>query len=157
MRNGYIICAISYDAAHLVAAAEGLPPASITTTDWSFFPKMKEPKLLNDATNFLLRIPGNSRGLYCALEKMLDVASVYREEYTGLKNHRLLLDAVGKIQRGTTDCVLVKFWLSPERLRELEMEYFQLEEESYWRGYRMCLEEPECAKLVRTTFANRSC
>ena len=62
MRNGYIFCAITYSEAHLVAAAEGLPPASITTTDWSFFPQVKEPKRLEDATYFLLRIPGNSRG-----------------------------------------------------------------------------------------------
>ena len=157
MRNGYIICAIAYDAAHLVAAAEGLPPASITTTDWSFFPKIEEPKLLNDATNFLLRIPGHSRGLYCALEEMLDVAGVYREEYTGLRNHQLLLDAVGKIRRGTTDRVLVEFWLSPERIRHRELEFFQSMEEDNWRGHQMCLEDPGCAQFVRKTFPARAC
>ena len=88
----------------------------------------------------------------------MDVAGVYREscDYTGLKNHRRLLEAVGKIQRGTTDRAVVDFWLSPERIRERELEYFEWEEASYWRGYHMCLEEPECAKLVRKTFANRS-
>ena len=109
MRNGYIICAITYNEAHLVAAAEGLPPASITTTDWSYFPQIKKLKPMEGATYFLLRIPGNSRGLYRALEEMMDVAGVYREscDYTGLKNHRRLLDAVGKIQRGTTDRAVV--------------------------------------------------
>ena len=29
MRNGYIICAITYNEAYLMAAAEGLPPASV--------------------------------------------------------------------------------------------------------------------------------
>jgi hypothetical protein len=157
MRNGYIICEIAFDAAHLVAAAEGLPPASVTTTDWSFFPKVREPKLLNDATYFLLLIPGSSKGLYCALEEMLDVADVYREEYIGLKNHRLILDAVGKIQRGTTDRVLVDFWLSSERIRQREMETFQSLEESDWRGYQMCMEDPGCAAFARQTFPARTC
>ena len=85
MRNGYIICAITYSEAHLVAAAEGLPPASVTTTDWSYFPQIKKLKPMEGATYFLLRIPGNSRGLYRALEEMMDVAGVYREscDYTG--------------------------------------------------------------------------
>jgi hypothetical protein len=158
MRNGYILCAIVYNEAHLLAAIEGLPPDSIATTDWSVFPRLKEqPNFLDDATYFLLRIPGDSKGLYRALEEMMDVAGVYREGYEGLKNHRRLLDAVGKIQRGTSDRAVVDFWLSPERLRQLEMEYFQSEEDSYWRGYRMCLEDPGCAKHARTTFANRSC
>ena len=155
MRNGYIICALSYNEAHLVAAAEELPPASIATTDWSYFPQIKKFKPMEGATYFLLRIPGNSRGLDRALEEMMDVAGVYREscDYTGLKNHRRLLEALGKIQRGTTDRVVVDFWLSPERIRERELEYFEWEEVSYWRGYQMCLEDPECAKLVRKTFA----
>ena len=157
MRNGYIICAITYNEAYLMAAAEGLPPASVKTTDWSFFPRMPTHRLTDDATYFLLRIPGNSKGLYRVLEEMMDVAGVYREscDYTGLKNHRRLLDAVGKIQRGTTDRAVVDFWLSPERIRERELDYFESEEASYWRGYQMCLEEPECAKVVRMTFANR--
>jgi hypothetical protein len=157
MRNGHIICAITYSEAHLVAATEGLPPTSVTTADWSYFPQIKKLKPMQGATYFLLRIPGNSHGLYRALEEMMDIAGVYREsfDYTGLKNHRRLLDAVAKIQRGTTDRVAVDFWLSPEHIRERELEYFEWEEVSYWRGYQMCLEEPECAKLVRTTFANR--
>ena len=75
----------------------------------------------------------------------------------GSRNTAGCLMLVREIQRGTTDRVVVDFWLSPERIRERELEYFEWEEKSYWRGYRMCLEEPECAKLVRKTFANRSC
>ena len=120
---------------------------------------MPTHRLTDDATYFLLRIPGDSKGLYRVLEQMMDVAGVYREscDYTGLKNHRRLLEAVGKIQRGTSDRVVVDFWLSPERIRKRELDYFESAEASYWRGYRMCLEDPECAKLVRRTFANRAC
>ena len=50
--------------------------------------------------------------------------------------------------------MVVDFWLSPERIRQREMDYFEWEEASYWRGYQMCLEDPECAKHVRTTFTN---
>ena len=103
---------------------ESLPPASVTTTDWSVYPLMRALKLIDDATYFLLRITGNSKGLYRALEEMMDVAGVYGEryDYTGLKNHRRLLDAVGKIQRGTTDRMVADFWLSPKRIRQREME-----------------------------------
>jgi hypothetical protein len=31
MKNGYIICALASDAAHIVLAADGLPPASVET------------------------------------------------------------------------------------------------------------------------------
>ena len=157
MRIGYIICGIAYDAAHLVAAQERLPPSSVTTTDWSFFPKTNRLKLLNDATYFLLRIPGNSRGLYRALEEMSDIAGVYREGFTGLRNHRLLLDAASKIRCGATKRVLVEFWLSPERVRERETEVFQELEEDWWRGHLMCLEDPGCAEVARQSFQTRAC
>jgi hypothetical protein len=137
-----------------MATAEGPPPASVMTSDWSYFPVAMVPKLVEDATYFLLRIPGDAKGLYRALEEMMDVAGVYREGYVGIKNHRRLLEGVGKIQRGTTDRVVFDFWLSPERLRQLELGFFESEEESYWRGYQMCMEDPGCAKYARTTFAN---
>ena len=33
--------------------------------------------------------------------------------------------------------MVVDFWLSPERIRQREMDYFEWEEASYWRGYQM--------------------
>lgn len=149
MKNGYIICALAYDAGHVVLAAEGLPPVSIGTTDWSQFPRIREQQLLTDTFYFLLRIPGNARGLYRALEGIMDVAGVYREGYDGLENHRLLLDAVGRIRRCAVDRVRLDFKLSPERTRLRELEFFQVEEEADWGGYLRCLEDPGCAEVLR--------
>jgi hypothetical protein len=149
MRNGYIICGLAYDAAHIVLAADGLPPQSTETTDWSQFPMIREPRLLLHGTYFLLRIPGSAAGLYIAVERIMDVASVYREGYSGLDNHRLLSDAIGKIRRCTTDRVLIHFTLSPERIRQRELEIFQAEEASDWGGYLGCLEDPGCAEVLR--------
>ena len=125
MRYGYILCGLAADAAHVVLAAND-PPPSIPTSDWSQFPVSKQPKLLIEGTGtyFLLRVPGDAKGLYRALEELMDVAGVHREGYAGLENHRLLLAAVGKVRIGATDRVLVNFTLSPERLLLQEMEHF---------------------------------
>ena len=48
MRYGYIICGLAFDAAHIVLAANGPPPTSIQTTDWSMIPSSKNPGLVND-------------------------------------------------------------------------------------------------------------
>jgi hypothetical protein len=90
VRFGYIICGLAPDAAHVVLAADD-PPPSIKTTDWSHFPAIKRPELLIEGTGtyFLVRIPGDAKGLWRALEEMMDVSSVYREDYGGLENHRL--------------------------------------------------------------------
>ena len=149
MRNGYIICGLAYDAAHVVLATDGLPPASIGTTDWSLFPMIREPQLLMDGTYFLLRIPGDAKGLWRVLEEIMDVADVYREGYAGLENHRFLLTAVTKIRNGATDRVLVNFTLSPERIRLRELEFFQQEEAVAWSGHLRCLEDPGCAAVLR--------
>ena len=116
MRYGYIICGLAHDAAHVVLAATE-PPPPIKTTDWSQFPAMPQPNLLIEGTGtyFLLRIPGNAKGLWTALEAMMDVAGVHRDGYAGLENHRLLLTAVGKVRIGATDRVVLDFTLSPER------------------------------------------
>ena len=149
MRNGYISCGLAFDAAHIVLAADGLPPASIETSDWSVFPEMERPQLVNYGSHFLLRIPGNAKGLYRALEDMMDVAGVHREGYAGLENHRSLLTAVTKIRCGATDRVLVNFTLSPERIRLEELEFFQREEAVAWSGHLRCLEDPGCAEVFR--------
>ena len=135
MRNGYIICGLAYDAAHVVLATDGLPPASIGTTDWSLFPMIREPQLLMDGTYFLLRIPGSADGLFRAVEQIMDVAGVYREGCDGSQNRRLLLEAIGKIRRRAADRMVVDFTLSPEHLRLRELNIFQWEEAGDWSGY----------------------
>jgi hypothetical protein len=99
MRNGYVICGLAYEVGYVQIAADGLPPSSVKTTDWSQFPRIKKPKLLDDGTYFLLRIPGDAKGLWRAIEEIMDVAGVYREGDSGLANPRLLLAAIGKIRR----------------------------------------------------------
>ena len=150
MRFGYIICGLAHDAAHVVLAATE-PPPPIKTTDWSQFPAMPQPNLLIEGTGtyFLLRIPGNAKGLWTVLEEMMGVAGVYREGYAGQENHRLLLTAVGKVRIGATDRVLVNFTLSPERHRLQEMERFQELEADWWSGHQRCLEAPGCAEVFR--------
>ena len=149
MRNGYIICGLARDAAHIVLGAKGLPPVSIKTTDWSLFPGIKRPKLLIEGTGtyFLLRVPGDARGLWRSLEEMLDIAGVHRDGYAGLENHRLLLTAVGKVRIGSTDRVLVDFTLSPEQLRLQEMERFEVLAADWWSGHQRCLADPGCAEV----------
>jgi hypothetical protein len=149
MRNGHLICGLAFDAAYLVLATDGLPGAWIKTTDWSQFPITKEPMLLVGGTYFLLRIPGDARGLYRALEEMMDVASVHRDGFVGLTNHRLLLTAVTRIRVGAADRALVNFTLSPEQQRLEEMEFFQREEAAAWSGRLQCLEDPGCAEVLR--------
>ena len=149
MRNGYIICGLAHDAAHIVLAEEGLPPTSIHTTDWSVFPGIEDPQLVVDGSCFLVRAPGDAKGLYRALEEMMDVAGVHRDGYAGLENHRLLLTAVGKVRIGATDRVLVDFTLSPERLRLQEMERFQEEHAEWWSAHLRCMEDPGCAEIFR--------
>jgi hypothetical protein len=150
MRYGYIICALAHDAAHVVLASND-PPAFIETTDWSQFPAIKRPRLLIEGTGtyFLLRVPGSAKGLYRALEEMMDVAGVHRDGYVGLENHRALLTAVGKVRIGATDRVLVDFTLSPERLRLQEMERFEAEHADWWSGHCRCLSDPGCAEVFR--------
>ena len=150
MRYGYIICALAHDAGHIVLAAKD-PPPSIKTTDWSQFPVMPQPNLLIEGTGtyFLLRIPGDAKGLWTSLEAMMDVAGVHRGGYAGLENHRLLLTSVGKVRIGATDRVLVDFALSPVRHRLLEMERFQELEADWWSGHQRCLEDPGCAAVFR--------
>jgi hypothetical protein len=149
VRHGYIICGLAYDAAHVVLASDGLPPASIATTDWSVFPGIEDPQLVIDGSCFLLRIPGDAKGLYRALEEMMDVASVHRDGYAGLENHRLLLSAVIKICCGATDRVRVDFSLSPEKFRLQEMSRFQDEHAEWWSAHLRCLEDPGCAEVFR--------
>ena len=151
MRFGYIICALAKDAAHVVLASDDPPPPSTETTDWSLFPGIKRPKLLIEGTGtyFLLRIPGDAKGLFRALEEMMDVAGTYRDGYAGLENHRLLLSAVGKVRIGASNRVIVDFTLSPERLRLQEMERFQELEADWWSGHQRCLEDPGCAEVFR--------
>ena len=149
MRNGYITCKLAYDVAHIVKAADGLPPTSIKATDWSQLPKVEEPRPIVDSTSFLLRIPGSAEGLFRAVEQIMDAAGVYREGYDGLENHRLLLRAIGKIRRCTTDRVLVDLTLSPESIRLRRLDIFQWEEASDWGGYLGCLEDPGCAEVLR--------
>src|SRR5436190_746211 len=71
MRFGYIVCGLAHDAAHVVLAAKD-PPPSIPSTDWSQFPAMPQPNLLIEGTGtyFLLRIPGDAKGLWTALEEI---------------------------------------------------------------------------------------
>ncbi len=151
MRYGYIICGLAHDAAHIVLATDDPPPASVETADWSQFPKIREPKLLIEGTGtyFLLRIPGHAKGLYRALEEMMDLAGVHREGYWGLDNHRLLLTAVAKVRNGATDRVLVNFTLSPEQQRLRELEFLEREEAVAWSGHLQCLEDPGCAEVFR--------
>jgi hypothetical protein len=151
MRNGYILCELDFDSAHVVLVAEGLPPRTIETTDWSRFPVIKKPRLLIDGTGayFLLRIPGSAKGLYRALEELMVVAGVHRDGYAGLENHRALLTAVTKVRNGATDRVVVNFTLSPEQQRLEEMELFQTEEAAAWFGRLRCLEDPGCAEVLR--------
>src|SRR6185369_12414777 len=98
---------------------------------------------------FVVGIPGDAKGLWTALEEMMDVAGVHRDGYPGLENHKLLLTAVRKIRTGATDRVLVDFTLSPERLRLQEMERFQELEADWWSGHCRCLEDPGCADVFR--------
>jgi hypothetical protein len=135
----------------LLRARRPSPEGYVETTDCSQFPKIREPTLLIEGTGtyFLLRVPGDAKGLYRALEEMMDVAAVYREGYWGLDNHRLLLTAVTKIRNGATDRVLVNFSLSPERQRLDELEFFEREEAVAWSGRLQCLEDPGCAEVFR--------
>ena len=147
MKNGYVICGLAYDAGHVVLAVDGLPPASIETTDWSQFPMIRLPRLLTDGTYFLMRRPGNAAGLYRSIEQVMDVADVYREGYAGVENHKLLLTAITNIRCGATDRVSIDFTLSPERLRLEEMNFFQQEEAVAWSAHLRCLEDPGCAEV----------
>ena len=150
MRYGYIIWGLAHDAAHVVLAAKD-PPPSIKATDWSRFPAMPQPNLLIEGTGtyFLLRVPGDAKGLWTALEQIMDVAGVHREGYAGQENHRLLLTAVGKVRIGATDRVVLDFTLSPEQHRLQEMERFEEEHADWWSGHQRCLEDPGCAQVFR--------
>ena len=143
------MCGLAHDAAQIVLAEDGLPPSSIQTTDWSVFPGIEDPQLVIDGTCFMLRIPGDAKGLYRSLEEVMDVAGIYSEGYVGLKNHRSLLTAVTKICCGATDRVLVDFSLSPERIRLQEMSRFQEEHAEWWSAHLRCLEDPGCAEIFR--------
>jgi hypothetical protein len=149
LRNGYILCGLAPDAAHLLLAADGLPPAYVVTTDWSTFPAIERPRLLLEGCYFLLRVPGNATGLFVALEGMMDVALVHRDGYAGLENHRLLLEAVTEIRNDAADRVLVNFSLSPERQRLMEMERYQADQAEWWSAHLRCLEDPGCADVFR--------
>lgn len=149
MRNGYIICGLAHDAAHIVLATEGLPPRSITTTDWSQLPPVNVPSPIEGSTLFLLRVPGSADGLFRSAEQIMDAAGVYREGADGSHNHRLLLEAIGKVRRGAADRVAVDFTLSPERLRLRDLDFFQWNEAGDWAGYLGCLADPGCAEVLR--------
>ena len=134
MRNGYIICGLAPDAAHIVLAADGLPPASIATTDWSQFPMIKEPELLIDGTYFLLRIPGNAAGLYLRSSKLWTSPASIARAMTGWKITGCFYEpSVRSVAAQRTD-VLLDLTLSPERIRQRELEMFQWEEAGDWLG-----------------------
>jgi hypothetical protein len=79
----------------------------------------------------------------------MDAVGVYRDGYTGLDNHRLLLRAVNRVRCGRSDLEEVYFTLSPARLRLLEMEVFEANEAGAWAGYTGCLDDPGCAEVLR--------
>jgi hypothetical protein len=145
MRNGYVICGLSHGSGYVQRAADGLPPPSVKTTDWSLPPSINE----RYDFHFLLRVPGDASGLYRAVEEVLDAAGVYREGCDGLTNHRLLLAAIGKIRRCTARYVHIEFTLSPEQIRLRDLEFFQTEAAADWGGYTRCLEDPGCAEVLR--------
>jgi hypothetical protein len=149
MRQGYIVCRLACDVGYIGRATDGLPPATVETTDWSFFPIAKGPKRFDEITHFLLRIPGDASGLFRVVEEIMDVAGVYGDGYPGQENRRMLLAALGKIRRGITEHVRVDFTLSPERQRLRELEMFQWEEAADWAGFVGCLEDPGCAEVLR--------
>ena len=143
MRQGYIVCRLACYGGHIQRVANGLPSDSVKTTDWSFIGGD-----LDEATRFLLRIPGDAKGLFRVVEEIMDVAGNYGDGYAGQET-RLLLAAIGKIRRGNTKHVRVDFTLSPERQRLRELEFFQTEAAADWGGYLRCLEDPGCAEVLR--------
>jgi hypothetical protein len=149
MRQGYIVCRLGCTVGNIQRVADGLPPASIKTTDWSLFPDAKKSERLEEATSFLLRIPGDAKGLFRAVEEIMTAAGVYGDGYVGQENRRLLLSAISKIRRGTTRHVSVDFTLSPQQSRLRELEMFEWEEAADWGGYLRCLEDPGCAEVLR--------
>ena len=70
--RGFTPHASAGEGGFLTLAANGLPPSSVKTTDWSLLPGIKYP----DGNNFLLRVPGDANGLYRAVEEVLDTAGV---------------------------------------------------------------------------------
>lgn len=138
MWKGYIVCGASPDEARIVLAAE-LPPPVNGTTEWSI---VSVKATLGNATYFLLRVPGTAKGLYAAVEEIMDVVGIYRDGFTGLENHRLLLNAITRVRRGLSNREEVYFTQSPLRLRLLEQEVFEGLEASSWRGYLESSEAP---------------
>jgi hypothetical protein len=138
MWRGYVVCELSHDEARVVLVTE-LPPPLSGTTEWS----------PTGGSRYPLRIPGNARGLFGSLEEIMDAVGVYRDGYTGLDNHRLLLRAVNRVRCGRSDLEEVYFTLSPARLRLLEMEVFEANEAGAWTGYTGCLDDPGCAEVLR--------
>ena len=69
MRNGYIACGLAHDAAQIVLAEDGLPPASIQTTDWSVFLGIEDPQLVVDGACFCCEYPATRRVCTAPLKK----------------------------------------------------------------------------------------
>ena len=69
----------------------------------------------------------------------MDTVGVYRDGFTGLENHRLLLKAITRVRRGLSNREEAYFARSPRHVRLLEQAVFEGEEASSWRGYLECL------------------
>lgn len=72
MRQGYIVCRLACEGGYIQRVADGLPSDSVETTDWSFIGGD-----LDETTRFLLRIPGDAKGLFRVVEEIMAAAGIY--------------------------------------------------------------------------------